>query len=129
MNSAAPIGDPASSRRTILVVEDEILARMLLTDELRRHGFDVAEAKSTDEALSIVHAGIAVHVALINLETSGSRNAVRLAATLRAEYPSMKVLIASGQTSRTEFGETVDGYLRKPYDVPQLVAAIQSLLD
>ena len=31
---------------------------MMLTGEIRRHGFNVAEAKNTDEALSIVHAGM-----------------------------------------------------------------------
>ena len=129
MNSAAPIGDPAHGRLTILVVEDEILARMMLTDELRRHGFNVAEAKNTDEALSIVHAGIAVHVAVINLDTSGTQDGARLAATLRAEYPTMKALVASGQAAQTELSANVDAYFQKPYDIPKLLAVIQSLLD
>jgi CheY-like chemotaxis protein len=129
MNNAAPIGDPAYGRRTILVVGDEILARMRLTDELRRQGFDVAEAKSADEALSIVHAGIAVQVAVIDLENRGSQGAARLAATLRTEYPSMKLLVASGEISRTEFSEIFDRLLAKPYDIPKLIATIQSFFD
>jgi CheY-like chemotaxis protein len=129
MNSACPIGDPAHGRLTILVVEDEILTRMMLTDELRRHEFNVAEAKNTDEALSIVHAGIPVHLTLINLDAPGSQDGPRLAATLRAEYPAMKVLVASGQASRTELAENVDAFFQKPYDVAQLLAAIHSLLD
>ncbi|HEY7302087.1 MAG TPA: response regulator [Xanthobacteraceae bacterium] len=129
MNSACPIGDPAYGRPTILVVEGEVLVRMALSQELRQHGFNVAEAKNTDEALSIVHAGIAVEVAVINLDTPGPQDGTRLAATLRSEYPNVKVLVASGQTAQPQLNDSVDAFVKKPYDVARLVAVIQSLLD
>ena len=129
MNNACPIGDPASGRATILVVEDEILARMMLTEELRGNGFNVAEAKNANEALSIVHSGVVVNVALINLDTPGPQDSTRLAATIRAEYPAVKVLVAAGQSAQSELRETVDGFFAKPYDIPKLVAVIKSLLN
>ncbi len=129
MNSACPIGDPAYGRPTILVVEGEILVRITLSQELRQHGFNVAEAKNADEALSIVHAGITVQVAVINLDTLQPQDATRLAATLHAEYPAVKVLVASGEIVQAQLNESVDAFLKKPYDVARLVAVIQSLLN
>lgn len=126
MNSACPIGDPASKRLTILVVEDQILARMALADELRRHGFNVAEAKNADEALSIFHSGFAVQLAIIDLDTPRFQESVHLAATIRAEYPAVKLLAASGQGSQDvlreqgsqdDLRETVDAFFSKPYDL------------
>ncbi len=129
MNSACPIGHPASDRLTILVVEEDILARMALTDELREHGFNVAEAKNAAEALSIFHSGFAVQLAIIDLDTPRTQESVRLASTIRAEYPAVKVLAASGQAPQDDLRETVHAFFIKPYDVGQLVATIQSLLE
>ena len=36
---------------TILVVEDEVLVRMMIADELRNAGYTVLEASNADEAL------------------------------------------------------------------------------
>ena len=41
----------------VLVVEDEILIRVLIADELRAEGFSVVEAATGDEALSYFQAG------------------------------------------------------------------------
>jgi CheY-like chemotaxis protein len=49
--SASPAEAPARRRLTILVVEDEILVRLLVTEELREQGYTVVEAVSCDEAL------------------------------------------------------------------------------
>jgi PleD family two-component response regulator len=38
----------------ILVVEDEVLIRMMLAAELRGRGFNVVEAQNADEALTLV---------------------------------------------------------------------------
>ena len=51
MNSASPAEAPARRRLTILVVEDEILVRLLVTEELREQGYTVVEAVSGDENL------------------------------------------------------------------------------
>src|SRR4051812_20519012 len=42
---------------TILVVEDELLVRMMIADALRNAGFEVLEAGSSEEALRILEGG------------------------------------------------------------------------
>jgi DNA-binding NarL/FixJ family response regulator len=82
-----------------------------------------------DEALSIVHSGVAVHVVVINLNTAQFQDSIHLGAAIRAEYPSVKVVVASGQSPRAELCENVDAFFQVPYDIANLIAVIRSLLD
>jgi CheY-like chemotaxis protein len=42
----------------ILVVEDELLVRMMISDSLPDAGFNVIEAFSADEAVQILHSDV-----------------------------------------------------------------------
>jgi len=129
LNAARPIGNPQPGRLTILVVEDEILLRMIVTDELRKQDFNVAEAANADEALSIIHSGIPIHLVLTDVKMSGTQDDLSFAGTIRADYPDVKVVVASGHLVENELVEDVDGFFRKPYDVSNLVRFIKALLD
>jgi hypothetical protein len=55
----SPTGELQSTQeekidRSILVVEDEVLVRMVLADQLREAGFRVVEARDADEALELL---------------------------------------------------------------------------
>jgi CheY-like chemotaxis protein len=52
----------AEISRTILVVEDEVLVRMMITDQLRNAGYTVFEAADADETLDLLTHIIAVTV-------------------------------------------------------------------
>ena len=129
MNCAWPIGSPQHGSLTILVVEDDILLRMAVTDELRQQGFNVAEAANPDEALSIIQSGIPIQLVLTEITMSGTNDGVGLADTIRAEYPEVRVVIASGRPLETELDHEVDGFFQKPYDISRLVVFIKALLD
>jgi CheY-like chemotaxis protein len=69
----------------VLVVEDEILVRVLVADELRTDGFLVVEAATADEALSYFQAGIQVDLVLSDIDMPSALNGVDLIQRLRAE--------------------------------------------
>ena len=129
MNCASPIGKPQYGRLTILVAEDDILVRMMVTEELRKQGFNVAEAKNADEALSIFDSGVPIHLVLTDIQMPGTHDDVRLAATIRAEYPDVKLVVASGHLPEKELRQEVDGFVLKPYNISKLVSFIKALLD
>ena len=52
--SGEPSRDEQQTSSTILVVEDEVLVRMMIADELRNAGYTVLEASSADEALEVL---------------------------------------------------------------------------
>ena len=51
-----PASKPQKSPASVLVVEDEVLIRAVIADELRAEGFLVIEAATADQALSYFQA-------------------------------------------------------------------------
>ncbi|HEY1782075.1 MAG TPA: response regulator [Roseiarcus sp.] len=109
----------------VLVVEDEILIRVLLADELRAEGFSVVEAATGDEALSYFQAGVQVDLVLSDIELPGALNGVDLIRRLRAEAPDLPTVLTSGHSPGVH---AADAFLPKPYDLGQAVALVATLL-
>jgi hypothetical protein len=63
----------------ILVVEDEVLIRALIAEELRLEGFSVIEADRADDALTYIKAGAQVDLVFSDIQTPGSLNGLQLA--------------------------------------------------
>jgi CheY-like chemotaxis protein len=108
----------------VLVVEDEALIRIFISQELRDSGFTVIEATTADEALRVLKNGVLVDVVFTDVQMPGTLNGLALAAIV-AEQFEMPVIITSGHlTSPPPF----DGFFRKPYQTNQVIAAINKLL-
>jgi CheY-like chemotaxis protein len=115
----------AARKRTILVVDDEIFVRLLIADELREAGYHVIEAVSADEALAILRSEAMVDLVFSDVRMPGTMDGIALARTIRTEYPSIKVMLASGHLASIHDVDH-DGYFVKPYDIAQVLGAIQS---
>jgi CheY-like chemotaxis protein len=116
---------PAAAR--ILIVEDDVLIRAIVADELRSAGFSVVEAASADEALSYLKAGGQTDLVFSDIWMPGSLNGLDLARQLRDKYPSLPIILASGNFSSqnlVDFGL----FIRKPYDVEHAVAMVSEAL-
>lgn len=122
----------AAAPRRVLVVEDEVLVRMMVVQALRDYGYEVAEAGTADEALERARAAARPFDAAVVDLGLPDRRGDALVLDLRALQPGLPVLIASG------YGEAdLDRHLReqgpmsmlgKPYDVASLNVALQALL-
>jgi len=123
----------ARGHEAILVVEDEPTVRFLAGQILRRHGYEVLEAESAEDALRLIEEeGVAVDLLLSDVvlpQMSGPELYERSAA-LR---PGLRVLYMTGYTDRA-IGE--DGTLhqrgaliRKPISVASLTEKIREVLD
>ena len=55
----------------VLVVEDEVLVRLMMADELRGRGFAVMEAANVDEALAILESSSRVDLILTDVQVPG----------------------------------------------------------
>jgi two-component system, response regulator PdtaR len=84
----------------ILVVEDEVLIRAVIAEELRLAGFSVIEAGRADEALTYIKAGEQVDLIFSDIQTPGSLNGLQLAEALRDQYPDIPVILTSGNAPR-----------------------------
>jgi CheY-like chemotaxis protein len=127
---ASPL-DPfhASSRDrgvppTILVVEDEVLRRLGITEELRDHKFTVLEAASTEEAMKVLNSAVTIDLVFTVTGMPGEIDGAALAQWLRRERPNVKVCIASAELAPSD----ADAVVAKPYVRHDVLQTIRELL-
>jgi CheY-like chemotaxis protein len=108
---------------SILIVEDEVLIRLLLADELRLAGFSVIEAANADEALAYVKSGGKVDLVFSDIEMPGAINGLALARELRERWPAIPVILTSGSVS-SHAAESLGWFIAKPYTLERAVALV-----
>ena len=120
---------PPGSLR-ILIVEDEMLVRMFAVDALEDAGFQVVQAGDATEAIAATQGAPDVSAVIIDMGLP-DRSGDQLAAEMRAQSPTLPILIASGRSER----ELKDKFaadpriavLVKPYTAAMLIGALDSL--
>jgi CheY-like chemotaxis protein len=120
-------GPAARTAYVVLVVDDELLERVLTATHLRKSGFDVIEAADGDEARRVL-GSVDVNVVFLDLAVPGQTNGLALLRWLRERYPAIKAIV----TSATETHMAgLDGYgifLSKPYRMVDLDFCLQKVL-
>ena len=121
------MSSPARASRRVLVVEDEIMIRMLLEDMLTDLGYEVAGAAGgLDEALALAR-DAALDVAILDVNLNGN-----------PVYPVAEVLAGRGVPFifSTGYGEQglPDGYrecqmLQKPFQMENLERALEIIAE
>ena len=100
----------------ILVVEDEFLVRMMVSDFLRDAGFTVIEAFNADEAISILHSGATIDLMLSDVRMPGSMDGLGLLDYSRDMFPGLPVIITSGHLVPGDaLAKGATQFLAKPY--------------
>ncbi len=115
--------------QTVLVVEDDLLIRLMVVDALRNAGLKALEASSADEALTILESDASVKLVFSDLRMPGTMDGVGLMKVLRKTRPDLKLAVASGYSPDWPSPDMVDAFIGKPYDVERAVARIKALLD
>ena len=116
---------------TVLVVADEVLVRMAVSDYLRECGYNVIETGDAQEAIKVMTSDAVVDIAFSDIAMPGSLDGFGLAQWIRRERPDIKVVLTSGiARSAKAAGELCeDGpTLVKPYDHADLERRIRALL-
>lgn len=123
-----PDTDPFNSNPAILVVEDEVLLRMVVCELLRDAGFRVIEAATADEALACVQSDSGIELVFSDVKMPGEMDGLALAERLRSEFPHIKVVLVSGHLLGTDVGGGAI-LITKPYPIEETVARLIALLD
>lgn len=117
-------------RVVILVVEDETLVRMFMTDFLDEAGFKVFEAAHADEAMAILQARPDVQAEVTDIEMpAGSMNGLDLAKRVRERWPGVSVVVTSGR-ARPHPGDLSEKvtFLPKPYRPDTMIDVVRRLI-
>jgi CheY-like chemotaxis protein len=119
------------SSETILIVDDEVLHRMVISEYLRYCGYKVIEASGADEALEVLRQEeIRIDVVLSDVAMPGSIDGFGLAKWIREHRPGLDVILvgtvdraAEAAADLCESGPT----LSKPYQPEVVVNRIKML--
>ena len=122
---------PEKDHRTVLVVDDDQVLRRSVRQILQLQGYDVIEADSAHEALAILDEHpdpVDVVLCDLVLPGLGGREAANV---ILARRPDIKVLYTSGycsyESGRGELMSAGEPFLSKPFDVPELLSAVDAL--
>jgi CheY-like chemotaxis protein len=131
LHDDASSGSAATPPPTVLVVADEVLVRLALSDYLRECGYNVLEASDAREAIEIMTSEALVDIAFSDITMPGSLDGFGLAQWIRRERPDIKVVLTSGvaRSARAAAELCEDGpMLAKPYEHADLERRIRALL-
>jgi DNA-binding response OmpR family regulator len=124
--------DPTERTPTILVVDDEVLIRMVLSDYLQDCGFKVLEAGTVSEAVAIIEASTStIDLVFSDVNMPGDRDGIALARWVQENRPGLPVLLTSGDEKKAELAGAVcakEEFLPKPYDHKAAVARVRTLI-
>jgi len=114
-------------RMTVLVVDDDPLVLANTAALLDDLGHTVIEASSGLEALDLLRAGQSVDLVVTDQAMPGMTG-VQLARAIRAEWPSLPILLATGYADLPPGTETELVRVNKPFGQDALVRAISECL-
>lgn len=111
----------------VLVVEDEVLIRILLADSLREAGYSVLEAASGDEALILLGLGVRCDLVISDVRMPGQTDGQALLRRIKLTQCDLPVILVSGHLLSVD-AVNADGFFSKPYDLWDVVAAVGRLI-
>jgi two-component sensor histidine kinase/ActR/RegA family two-component response regulator len=120
---------PVGSATNVLVVEDEMVLRMRAIDIVEDAGFTAVEAVNADEALTILESRSDISLLFSDIQMPGSMDGLKLAHAVHERWPSIKIILVSGQVNLSETDKPVDSrFFGKPLDVDQMIAELQEMV-
>ena len=122
-----------SSRKTILVVEDNDMVRTYVTAQLESLGYNVLEAENGPSGLEKLASDEQVDLLFTDIIMPGGMNGRELAERALEQHPHLKVLFTSGydESAITTDGRLTEGMflLKKPYQRKELKSKIGEVLN
>lgn len=113
--------------RTILVVEDEELIRMFLTEFMHDCGYNVLEAGDVAQAKRLL-ADWPVDLVFSDINMPGNETGFDLEKWIRRHHPETKVLLTSGfPHGAAATNDLREPLIRKPYSCSAVLHRIQNL--
>jgi CheY-like chemotaxis protein len=118
-----------SIKSVILIVEDEVVVRMVAAKVAKNCGFEVLEASTADEAIDILEARSDIRLVFTDVNMPGSMDGLQLAHAIRGRWPPVELLVTSSLANITarDLPERGRFLPKRPYDVGALSEAFQQM--
>jgi DNA-binding NtrC family response regulator len=132
MKNSENSSSSGSRMATVLIVEDEPVIRLALSDHLQEANFKVFEARSTKEAIEILEApDRIVDLVFVDVQLPGVINGLGLATWVKGKRPGIRVVLTSGYPEKAKSAHELfenAPFVQKPYDFAQVVKTLRAAL-
>ncbi|MBY0329815.1 MAG: response regulator [Acetobacteraceae bacterium] len=115
----------------VLLIEDDVLVRGLLSDALADDGVEVDGLSNAEDALILLGAGQVPDVLVSDVNLGAGLSGFDLADIARERHPDVEVILISGSAPEaTGFAaRRHERFLQKPFAPDDLVAAVRDAAD
>jgi CheY-like chemotaxis protein len=113
----------------VLVVEDEMMLRMRAVNMVEDAGYTPVEAVDADEAIALLESRSDIALMCTDVRMPGSMDGLELARTVHERWPSIKIIVVSGQLSPSSVDlPPCSRFFGKPLQAGQMIAQMQSMI-
>ena len=114
----------------LIYIEDDQILGNLITQALVDYGFEI-DFRTTLNGLQESLASMLPDLLILDIEVN-NQSCLDILPAIRSQYPQLQIIIASSHTDGAKIVRSYDAganhYIKKPYDVTELVFQIQNLL-
>ena len=117
-------------KRTVMVVEPDVLVRMTVADYLRDCGYTVIEGVAASDVWKVLDSGNPLDVVLADVKLS-DLDGFSLSRRIRQTHANIDVILTSGISGAANKSQELceDGAIRKPYHPKDVETRIKSLME
>lgn len=114
----------------LIYIEDDQILGNLITQALVDYGFEI-DFRTTLNRLQESLASMLPDLLILDIEVN-NQSCLDILPAIRSQYPQLPIIIASSHTDGAKIVRSYDAganhYIKKPYDITELVFQIQNLL-
>ena len=114
----------------LIYIEDDQILGNLITQALVDYGFEI-DFRTTLNGLQESLASMLPDLLILDIKVN-NQSCLDILPAIRSQYPQLPIIIASSHTDGAKIVRSYDAganhYIKKPYDVTELVFQIQNLL-
>lgn len=123
---------PKANGESILVVDDELPVRALISEGLRGQGYQVREAEDSESACQFLDQNQPIDLLITDIGLPGAINGRALAEAFRAKRPELKVLFITGFAADPQLeaaaGQPGTALMTKPFAMNELGERVRNLI-
>ena len=123
---------PAERMPSILVVESELLIRLVVVHYLQECGFKVLGVANSDEAIAALQSELQIDLVFISIKSPNEPDGFKLSQWVRANQPEIGLLMMSGDDKVAHAARELcqnEPFFANPYDLHAIVLHIRRLID
>ena len=106
-----------------------MLLRMRAVDIVEDAGFTAVEAINADDALAILESRSDIELLFTDIQMPGTMDGLKLAYAVHERWPSIKIILVSGQLKLTDGDKPPDSrFFGKPLGVREMITEMQDMM-